>query len=241
MSKKMFIFIAVALTIYIVFAGGRFLFYFNRAQNLMREIKAENYKIRGEGPVRKVAVLGDSTTVGIGAGDITKTYHYQFLVRHKDRFSFDVKNYGVSGARTADLASQLSKVDSVDLMLITIGGNDITHGTPWNEVERDLRVALDIAHTKAKTVLILTPGDFRDVFIVPYPIRLWWGSKNQGLSELVSRLAKSTNTIHVDIYALHDRHFHDEPAKYYAPDYFHPSAEGYRLWGEAVETKLKLE
>ncbi len=235
------IFIIGACVLYIVCSVLRFWYYYEISQNLIKEASGEHYEITGGHDTRSVAIVGDSTAVGVGTKSISETYHYQFLERHKNNFTFDVKNYGVSGAQVVDLAGQLAGVSPVDLMIITITGNDVTHGTSLKSIEKDLKTALLEAHKKAKQVILLTPGDLGEVRIVPLPLRLYWGTQSPRMSEVAHRVAQDTKTSHVDIYALHVTYFRDEPKKYYASDYFHPSVEGYRVWADALDDAVKIE
>ncbi|MEK7150884.1 MAG: SGNH/GDSL hydrolase family protein [Patescibacteria group bacterium] len=235
------IFIIGACVLYVIYSVLRFWYYYEISQNLILKASGEHYEIAGGSDVRSVAVIGDSTAVGVGTKSVSETYHYQFFERHKDRFTFNVKNYGVSGARVMDFAGQLAGVSSVDLIIITITGNDVTHGTSLKSIEEDLKTALLEAHKKAKQVILLTPGDLGEVRIVPLPLRLYWGTQSPRMSEVAHRVAQDTKTPHVDIYALHVPYFRDEPKKYYASDYFHPSADGYRVWADALDDAVKIE
>jgi lysophospholipase L1-like esterase len=233
--------ILVFIVVYALASGVRFWFYLRRAQTLMAATPARNYIIAGGEKKLSVTILGDSTAVGTGASDYTKTYHYQFLERHKSIYSFDVENRGVVGARTADLARQIESMRQSDIAIISIGGNDVTHGTEWVSVERDLESALGAVSQKTRRVVLLTPGDLGDVLIVPYPLRRYWATKSPKLSALASRVAGSAKITHVDIYALGGTQFRDEPYTYYASDLFHPSDAGYKLWADALDAKVKFE
>jgi|GEM_PF-4812945 len=233
--------ILIFLAMYTLASSARFWFYLRRARVLMEATPRKDYVITGGEKKLTVTILGDSTAVGTGASDYTKTYHYQFLARHADRYSFDVKNKGVVGARTADLARQIESMRESDIAIITIGGNDVTHGTAWASVERDLASALGTVSQKAKRVVLLTPGDLGDVLIVPYPLRRYWASKSPVLSKLATRVAGDKKITHIDIYALGGTQFRDEPYTYYATDLFHPSDAGYKLWADALDAKVNFE
>ncbi|MEK7630844.1 MAG: GDSL-type esterase/lipase family protein [Patescibacteria group bacterium] len=233
--------IIIFLVVYTLASGARFWFYLRRAKLLMSSTPRQDYVIAGGEKKLSVTILGDSTAVGTGASGYTKTYHYQFLERHKNNYSFDVQNKGVVGARTADLARQIESMGHSDLAIISIGGNDVTHGTEWASVERDLSGALGAVSQKAKRVVLLTPGDLGDVLIVPYPLRKYWATKSPKLSVLAARVASDKKITHIDIYALGGTQFRDEPYVYYASDLFHPSDAGYKLWADALDAKVNFE
>lgn len=233
--------IVIFLVVYTLASSARFWFYLRRAKSLMAVTPVQSYVIAGGEKKLAVTILGDSTAVGTGASDYAKTYHYQFLERHKDKYSFNVENKGVVGSRTADLARQIESIGHSDLVIISIGGNDVTHGTKWPRVEQDLAAALDVVSHKAKRVVLLTPGDLGDVLIVPYPLRKYWATKSPQLSALAARVANDKKITHIDIYALGGSQFRDEPYVYYASDRFHPSDAGYKLWADALDAKVNFE
>lgn len=233
--------IIIFLVVYALASGARFWYYLRRARALMDATPRKDYVIAGGEKKLAVTILGDSTAVGTGASGYTKTYHYQFLERHKDKHSFDVENKGIVGARTADLARQIESMRQSDIAIISIGGNDVTHGTNWASVERDLAAALGTVSQRAKRVVLLTPGDLGDVLIVPYPLRKYWATKSPKLSTLATRIAAAARVMHIDIYALGGSQFRDEPYIYYATDLFHPSDAGYKLWADALDAKVNFE
>ena len=74
----------------------------------------------------RVAVLGDSYSSGEGAGD----YIDDGTQCHRNPHMYDVgpeaQNVACSGATTADVPAQLDQLEQpVDLVIMTIGGNDI--------------------------------------------------------------------------------------------------------------------
>ncbi|MDA1334705.1 MAG: GDSL-type esterase/lipase family protein [bacterium] len=230
--------ILLIFVVYIVFSGGRFWFYLNESRTLINLQTGENYTIGGGPDKKSIFIVGDSASVAVGADDYTGSYHYQYLSKFSDTHTFDVKNFAMSGARTADLDAQFNQIDMgdrADLMFITIGGNDVTHGTSWKKVELNLRKELVRANAIAETVVLITPGDLGEVKIVPYLIRRYWAARSPFYSELARVVARDTGTIQVDIFVLSKGLFGESPEIFYAEDLFHPSTEGYKMWADAIE------
>ncbi|MEK7649393.1 MAG: GDSL-type esterase/lipase family protein [Patescibacteria group bacterium] len=234
--------IIIFLVVYTLASGARFWFYLSRTWALIEVTPAKNYIIEGDSKKLIVTVLGDSASVGTGASDYTKTYHYQVLERHKDTYSFDVENKGIVGARVGDLMSQITEMRDSDLAIISIGGNNVTHATRWSSFERDLQNALDAVSKKTKRIVLLTPGDLGDVLNMPYPVRKFWSRGSSQLGGHVSSVIKDMpNVTYVNMYAVDEGHFQNEPDIYYANDRFHPSDAGYKLWADAIDAKIIFE
>src|SRR5687768_10028054 len=89
----------------------------------------------------RYVVLGDSTAAGVGAayedGIAVQTARYLGAST-----SVTLHNFGMSGARIRDVAEkQLSHAEAVrpDLVLISVGANDVTHLTSIPSMRRRLR------------------------------------------------------------------------------------------------------
>jgi lysophospholipase L1-like esterase len=107
----------------------------------------------------RLAVLGDSTTAGVGVDQAEDSLPYQLARRLADHHGRDVHvvSYGWAGARVTDvLQSQLARamqplrageahpfLPRVDVIAVVIGSNDATHNTPRRRFRSDLRALLD--------------------------------------------------------------------------------------------------
>lgn len=237
-SRIFGIVILIALIIYIGLSAARFFYYRNIGIALRDVSKQTEYTLGKDHPLYQVAVLGDSTAYGVGATDYQHTYHYLALANQDA--TFHVQNFGVSGARMADLEEQLAQVERVDLMFISICGNDITHFTRLTDLRQQLESVLTAAEKKAKTVVLITPGSFENAFILPSPIRwllVWRGGQVSTLAKEVA--AQHARVISVDMYSHAESDFSQNPDLYFATDFFHPSDAGYELWTQAIEKDVE--
>ena len=99
----------------------------------------------GATPVR-LAVLGDSTVVGVGSPTERESLPVLIAQRVADGAgrSVQVVGFGISGARTGSLPSeQLPVPDGFDVVVLVVGSNDATHATPWLEVRQQTIEMLD--------------------------------------------------------------------------------------------------
>lgn len=225
------------LIIYSVVSGGRFLYFRQAGLELAAQPKEDTYSIGKGKAVYQVAVIGDSTAFGVGASDFTKTYHYQFLVQQPGKFQ--VRNYGVIGARTEDLIDQLNQIQQVDLLFISISGNDVTHLTRLDDLSTQLDAALTLAETKADTIILITPGSMGDVGLLPWPLRTILGYRSGQVSNLTKQIASTHEVVQVDLFSHSEYSFAQDPKLNFAADLFHPSDAGYALWATAIAADVE--
>jgi len=184
---------------------------------------------RGRAPLR-LAVIGDSSAAGLGcetaeqtpgallAGSLARELHRRVLL--------DV--LAVVGARSADLDAQVARalVGKVDLAVLMVGANDVTHRVPPAAAARDLARAVTTLRAAGASVVVGTCPDLGTVKPLWQPLR--------SVARVVSRRTASAQTIavveagglSVSLGNLLGREFGESPALWSA-DRFHPSAAGY--------------
>lgn len=190
-----------------------------------------------------LVVMGDSTAAGLGAGEPAHSYP-QVLARRlaSDGYRVDLRVFGLSGARVKDvLEEQLPQALEVDpdYVFIGIGANDVTHLTSLGELRSDMASVLRTLdeRTEAETVIAGAPDMRAPAFYEPLrSLAGWRGRQVAGAIEDVGRdkgvavvqLAKETGP-----------KFGTDPERFHSADDFHPSADGYRLWADAIFPVLK--
>lgn len=205
----------------------------------------------------KVVSVGDSLTQGVG--DSTKKGGYvPYLEKHLESLDgvndAQFHNYGVRGNRTDQLLKRLKKedvkksIEQSDLVMITIGGNDVMKIFRENlshlklavfqEEKRQYQLRLkEIIETirsynpDAGIVLagLYNPFNtwFSDIEEVNQVIHDW----NDASQEILSNYDK---TLFVKIEDL----FIDAGDTLLYEDYFHPNDEGYRMIADRMFTNL---
>jgi len=139
----------------------------------INHVVAPSLGVAGGRPLR-LAVLGDSTTAGVGVDRAEDALPYLLARRLADaqRSPVHVVSYGWSGARAADLvAIQLPRAleplrpgDSepflarADVVAVVIGANDATHNTRPSRFRRDLRAALNGIRNAAPNARLVLAG-----------------------------------------------------------------------------------
>ncbi|WP_257391429.1 SGNH/GDSL hydrolase family protein [Cytobacillus gottheilii] len=205
-----------------------------------------------------IVSVGDSLTQGVG--DSTKKggyVPYTETLLEEERGIADVvfKNFGVRGNRSDQLLKKL-KTDEVkesiaeaDLVLVTIGGNDIM------KVVRENFTGLNLqAFAQQKTIYEKNLQDVLETIneynpraeiglIGLYNPFLTWFSDIREIDEIMSDwnetsktiLGQYSNTFFVDV----DDIFQTEGENLLYTDYFHPNDRGYEKMGNRIYEVMK--
>jgi lysophospholipase L1-like esterase len=190
----------------------------------------------GEAPVR-LAVLGDSTVAGVGSPTEAESLPVLIAQRVADdaRRPVDVVGFGISGARTATLASdQPPASDGFDVVVLIIGSNDATHATLWPDVRRQTVEMLDLATSGGARVVLAGTPRFSGTQIIPEPLRTIV-DRYSGILRGEQRAAAASfpRVRFVDIAADASPRFEGRPDAT-SEDGFHPSPIGYGFWADAI-------
>lgn len=190
-------------------------------------------------------ILGDS--LARGAGDRTGLGIGGRLDQELQRRKIAAKptvNIAVNGARTADLQRQLesanvrSLISEANLVIVSIGGNDLWGGTDWRNApppnpEAVMNGVLDRIESIVKTVRQANPK--ARIFLIglysPFgpqiaPLVTRWNARE------IDRFSRDPNVTVVqtaDIFSHHDR---------LSADRFHPGDEGYELIARRIADAL---
>ena len=108
----------------------------------------------------RVAMVGDSLVEGLGApqaGDSLVAQTAYRLAAHLGR-PVAIRGYGVASSKVADvLREQVPRLpEGLDVVVVVVGGNDVTHGTPPWRFARDLERLVDEAHARTGGLVVLT-------------------------------------------------------------------------------------
>jgi acyl-CoA thioesterase-1 len=188
-------------------------------------------EVKGE-PVVYVA-LGDSTGVGVGAGEgggyVARLFERIERVRPGSR----LVNLCVSGAATGDvLRAQVGRVGDARPSLVTvgIGINDLTRMSAPEQFARNFEEI--ITRLRAQTDAPVVVSNLPDISHAPRVPAFLRGEARRRLALFNERIA--------DAAAGHRLHLADTFGKsaaviprhpeFFSPDGFHPSDEGYEFW-----------
>ena len=198
-------------------------------------------------PLFRYVALGDSTGVGVGAGQ-DGGYPERLYRRLKAaEVPVGILNLAQSGAKTADvLARQVTKAVAARPALITlgIGSNDLWRMVPTETFADTLStIATQLEQSGARVVvstlvdLTLAPIASMVQGMLGVPLSLV-GSRIQAFNHHLFALAKRPGFEVVDLYALTHQEKH-RVGEMFSADGFHPSAIGYDTWAETLWPRVE--
>jgi lysophospholipase L1-like esterase len=191
---------------------------------------------RGDKPIH-LSVLGDSAAAGLGCERAEQTPGALFAggIARDLRTRVDLEVVAVSGARSADLEVQVARAlrRPVDLAVIIIGANDVTHRVPSAAAARDLARAVTTLRAAGAEVVVGTCPDLGTVKPVLQPLRTVAARWSRRLAAAQTVATVDAGGIAVSLGDLLVQQFSEQPHLWSA-DRFHPSAEGYRRIVDAL-------
>ncbi len=192
-------------------------------------------------PVRYVA-LGDSTGVGVGAGE-DGGYVARLFGRLRERHpGARLVNLCVSGARAADvLERQLQRAlaERPTVVTLGVGINDATGGTPPEVFAREYdRIAAALERTGARVVVVNLPDLSLSPLATSASTRLWARGRTQALNAAIAGVARRHGFVLADLFDASERALPHHP-ELFSADRFHPSALGYDVWADAMWPALE--
>lgn len=188
------------------------------------------------------AALGDSLTAGVGAEKYSDSYPYilaQYFAGND--YSVTLKDRAVPGAKSKDLLLGLlpgTINDQPDIVTVLIGVNDVHSDISVNEFTENygnilLRLTTE---TKAKIYVISVPFIGANNLLLP-PYNYMFDLRTQRYNAALKDLADKYNVKYIDLYTQTVDLFKNN-GPYYASDFFHPSAQGYKIWADLIYASI---
>lgn len=188
-----------------------------------------------EGDHLHLLVLGESTVAGVGAPTHELALTGQTasaLVRRTGRgvywHAFGLSGITARGALRALVPQMAGK--RADAVVIALGVNDVTRGrrvSQWTKDIKDLIAGVRQQVGNSPVILAGVPP-LQHFPALPRPLRTILGMRAGRLDRACNRIARELNeVIHVP---LHPR----IEEEYFSADGFHPSQQGYAMWGEQL-------
>ncbi|WP_246586486.1 SGNH/GDSL hydrolase family protein [Cytobacillus gottheilii] len=205
-----------------------------------------------------IVSVGDSLTQGVGDSTGKGGYvPYTETLLEKERGIGDASfaNYGVRGNRSDQLLKKLkteevkASIEEADLVLVTIGGNDIMKVVRENFTALNLQAFAQQKKTYEKNLqdVLQTIKEYNPRvkigLIGLYNPFLTWFSDIREIDEIMSdwnqtsktMLSQYSNTFFVDV----DDIFQTEGENLLYTDYFHPNDQGYEKMGNRIYEVVK--
>jgi len=182
--------------------------------------------------------LGDSLTSGVGVDNYNESYPYlltQYFSGNDKQVT--LKDRAVQGAKTKDVLAGLlpgAIRDNPDIVTVLIGVNDIHGGISRVDFQKNYDSILQqlTAGTKADIYVISIPFIGADNLILP-PYNYTFDLKTKRFNNIIKELAIKYQVKYIDLYTQTEELFKTN-GSHYAVDFFHPSAQGYKIWADLI-------
>jgi len=183
------------------------------------------------GPAIKVALLGDSGAAGYGCERVEQTPGAHLgsgISAAADRRVY-LGSFAVVGAKSADLMSQVDRALPIepDVVIISIGGNDVTHSVGPATSVGHLSDAVRRLRGAGIEVIVGTCPDLGTVRPINPPLRQIARQKSRGLARAQSIAVVKAGGRSVSVGSILGPEFDARPLDMFGPDRFHPSVAGY--------------
>ena len=248
----------IASIICIVGLGITLIDYFDTSKTTIAESKTDSSERQQDKEKKQVQIVAMGDSLTRGSGDLEGLGYVGNLISNLEKKTDQkliLSNVGINGLTSIQLAEQVNQKEiqrqltNADIVLITIGGNDLFRGgqglTDTSEqtllpIEAGFEKNLDAIFSKIRTV-----NEKADIFLIglynPFIelenaeqtsriVRTW----NFKSAEIAARYPKAVFVPTFDLFQLNVN-------DYLYTDQFHPNTEGYRLIGERVASLITMK
>lgn len=186
-------------------------------------------------------VLGDSTVAGVGVERARDSMPVRLAQQVSDELDRPVElvGHGVSGAVTSDVLEQLDDVpdSGVDVIVIEVGSNDVTHRTRLDDLEADTRRMLEAAQDRSAIVVLGSSGKLNTPNFLQ-PLRWIVMQRATAVRTRQERAARDLDVEFVDVAEEVAPEFERIGPSSNSSDGFHPSEKGYAAWARPLAERV---
>lgn len=190
---------------------------------------------KGQGPLLRLLVIGDSSAAGVGAPSQDDALLGQVVARLSQNWTVDYLLLAQSGGRTRDALAWLDGADlRCDVAITALGVNDVTKGTSLRRflrAQQDLHDRLHQRHGARQIIVSAVPpvGLFP---ALPQPLRWVLGQRAARFDRALRNQLAGRSQCHCVPF---DGEFRDGVM---APDGFHPSPRTYAIWADRLVSRI---
>ena len=142
--KKIMLYLFIFLVLFIIYDVIVVRYYITIGEKISEEAIDNAYEQHPKNADLRILNIGDSSVVGVGALDPTKSVAGRLGAKYPNAV---VVNNGVNGSKTKELIPRFEAIQDqkFDLIVIHTGGNDIVRLVNVEEAAKDLETVLDLS------------------------------------------------------------------------------------------------
>ncbi|MDP5143464.1 SGNH/GDSL hydrolase family protein [Rheinheimera baltica] len=191
----------------------------------------------GNGEPLRLLICGDSAAAGVGLSQQEQAFCGQLVDLLAERYQVNWQLVAKTGLDSAGLNTLLQQsyshpnaVYKLDVVVVSIGVNDVTARRSKAEFQKQIRVLLSRLATDFTNPYVLFSAipPMQHFTALPTPLNYWLGLKaamlNQALATELSNWPKA-QLVYSDLPFTADM---------FAADGFHPSESGCKIWAQLV-------
>lgn len=206
------------------------------------EAEGQRWGITGNAnsaPLRAL-VLGDSAAAGVGCHfqqeAVTGHWVAALSSKHQVHWQLVAQSSLTCAGALQLLKATLLKFEKADVVLVSVGVNDVTRRTSVRQWKNDLlAMTQHLTHHLGATDIIYTALPPMHKFpALPQPLRMFVGSQAKRLNQALQAHCTQQANTH---YLAFEVPFEND---YMACDGYHPSAKAAALWGKAASKLITL-
>ncbi|MCY1289113.1 GDSL-like Lipase/Acylhydrolase family protein [compost metagenome] len=183
----------------------------------------------------KLLLLGESTVAGVGAACLDQALAGQLAAALGRRLQRPVQwcALGENGITAGEACQRLLPQAplAVDLAVLVFGVNDTTHFTSMAAWRSALRHLIEHFHGRGARVVCTAVPPLQHFHALPWLLRRLLGWRAWLMDRQLRALAAEAGAVYCAAEVVMQR-------DYLALDGYHPSALGYRVWGENLAEAL---
>lgn len=177
--------------------------------------------------------LGESTVAGVGVRDIRDGLTANIINSlQRDGVAARAWAQGLNGATVAEINTLAPTIIHPDILLVTLGVNDTVRMTSDKDWRQQLELCVARFAGPNTHVCFTQVPDMARFPALPAPLNRFLGLKSQQLHQALKSLChqRSWSLFEVDLPIA---------GAWMAIDGYHPNAQGYKHWGQAIARQLQ--